>query len=362
MKALMRHFDSIGFVMLLPLLLTLGACSSSGDSGGDQAADRSPTRVSTALPKQHVFHTVVEGFGTVTGDARRTRTLTLPQAGQIVDTSITPGLQVREGQTLLRLATDPNARSAYEQAVSALKQARDELTRTKRLHAEKLATNSQLGSARKTVADAQNALDAQARLGGAQAMTDLRSPADGVVTALDVTLGERVAAGAKLIEFTPQQALAAQVGVAPEQARRIRIGMPVTITPVYTTDAPPLSGKVAVVADAINSQTHLVDVLVDPDAGDKPKLAAGTALSARIDVAQYTAWAVPRNALLDDGQGHYIYQIDQGKAHRINVRVRSPDGDPVGVEGKLDAHAPVITLGAYEISDGDAVTANGKNP
>ncbi|MGA9423341.1 MAG: efflux RND transporter periplasmic adaptor subunit [Rhodanobacteraceae bacterium] len=353
----MRPSDSIGTVTLLPLLLMLGACSSSGDSGGDQAGARSPVEVSTATPRQRAFHTLIEGFGTFTGDARRRKTLTLPQAGQIVDTSITPGHQVRKGQTLLRLATDPNARSTYEQAANALKQARDELTRTKRLHAEKLATNSQLDSARKAAADAKAALDAQTRLGGAQAVTGLRAPADGVVTALDVALGERVAAGAKLIEFTPLQALAAQVGVEPEQARRIRAGMPVTITPVYATDTSSLRGKVAVVADAINPQTQLVDILIDPEPGEEVGLAAGAALSAQIDVAQYTAWAVPRNALLDDDKGHYLYQIEQGKAHRVDVRVRSPGGDPIGVEGKLDAHAPVITLGAYELSDGDAVRA-----
>jgi hypothetical protein len=37
------------------------------------------------------------------------------------------------------------------------------------------------------------------------------------------------------------------------------------------------------------------------------------------------------------------------------VTLRSPEGDPVGVQGPLDAQAKVIVLGAYELADGDAV-------
>ncbi len=358
----MRSFDSIGLVLASALLVALTACSSSGDSSGNQATTAPPVEVSTATTRQRIFHTLVDGFGTFTGDARRTKTLTLPQAGQVVDTPITPGRRVHKGQTLLRLATDPTARSTYAQAVSALKQARDALTRTQRLHAERLATNSQLDSAGKAVSDATAALDAQARLGGAQAVASLSAPADGVIMALDVKLGERVAAGAKLIEFTPQLAFAAQVGVQPMDARRIHADMPATVTPVYATGSASFKGKVALVADAINPQTQLIDVLIDPDPGEEIGLAAGAALSAQIDVAQYTAWAVPRNALLDDDKGHYLFQIEQGRAHRVDVRLRSPDGDPVGVEGKLDAHAPVITLGAYELSDGAAVRASSSSP
>lgn len=353
--------NTLSRVGILAAMIALAACSSSGGDESASADQKTPVAVDTAMPAQRLFHARVEAFGTLAADSRHAQTLTLPQAGQIVAAEVTPGHRVRRGQTLLKLATDPNARNAYQQSVNALNQTRDELTRTQRLHNEKLATNSQLDAARKALADAQAALDAQAKLGGAQAVTALIAPSDGVVTTLDATLGERVAAGAKLVEFTPQLALAAQLGVEPEAAARIRPGMTATITPVYATNARPLPGAVAVVADAVNPQTHLVDVLATIDGGNSAGLAAGAALSARIDVAQFNAWSVPRDALLNDEQGAYVFQIEQGKAHRVGVKVVSPDGDPVGVDGKLDVNAPVIALGAYELSDGDAVTAGGKH-
>ncbi|MER3546257.1 MAG: efflux transporter periplasmic adaptor subunit [Rhodanobacteraceae bacterium] len=333
-------------------LLALSACSSSSD---DQSTDvqRPPAAVQTAMPVRRVFHLYVDAYGVLTGDTRRAQMLTLPQAGQVLASEVTPGHRVHKGEALLRIATDPNAVSAYQQAQNAVNQARDELTRTQRLHDEKLATNSQLDAARKALADAQAGLAAQAKLGGAQAVTTLDAPADGVVTALDVQLGERFAAGARLVEFTPQQGLAAQLGVEPEAAARIRTGDAVTIVPVY--GGATMQGSVVSVADAVDPQSHLVNVLATLN--ESPALAAGSALSARIDVAQTQVWAVPRDALLEDAKGNYVLQAENGKAHRVDVRVVSPQGDPVGVDGKLDASAPVITVGAYELSDGDAVKA-----
>src|SRR5690348_3790587 len=282
-----RSFAFIGGLVLL-----LSACSAGSQSDeGSQA----PVTVQTSMPMRQAFNSYVEAYGTLSGDTRRAQALTLPQAGQIVAAEVTPGRRVHKGQPLLRIATDPNTVSAYQQAVNTVDQARAELARTQRLHEEKLATNSQLDAARKALADAQSTLAAQAQLGGAQAVTTLAAPADGVVTALDVQRGERVAAGAKLVEFTPQGGLAALLGVEPEQASRIRPDMPVVLNAVYGNTT--LQGKVVSVADAVDPQSHLVEVLASVN--DPAGLAAGSALSGKIAVAQFQAWAVPRNALLN---------------------------------------------------------------
>ncbi len=339
-------------------LLLLCACSkSSGDTDAAPPPKKVAIEVGVATPVQRTFPTLIEAFGTFAGDSRHTQMLSLPQAGQVVSADVTPGRRVKRGEPLLRLATDPTTRSTYQQAQSALDLARGELERNQRLHAEHLATNAQLAAAQKALADAQSSLDAQGRLGGAHDVATLNAPADGVVTAVAVALGERVPAGAKLVEFTPQHALSAQLGVAPEEAAKIHSGMPVSVTPVYGGGTQPLSGRVVVVAGAVDPQTRLINVLADVDAGEDSTLAAGVALNAQIEIARQTAWAVPRDALLTDDQGHYVLQIHQGKAHRIDVKVASPAGDTIGVVGALDAAEPVITQGAYELADGDAVRA-----
>lgn len=337
--------------LCVPLLLV--ACSSGGPSGTQAQV---PIEVGAVMPTRQTFHTEVAAFGQLAADSRGAWSLSLPQAGEGVATDVIAGRRVKRGAALLKLATDPATRSAYLQAASALQVARDDLARTQRLHAEKLATNSQLDAARKALADAQAVFDAQAKLGGAQAVVTLTAPADGVVTALAVQRGQRIAAGMTLLRFAPQAALAAQLGVDPAAAARIHVGMPVTIMPVYAPHGTaPLHGSVAMVGDAVNPQSHLVDLVATLDA--PVSLATGTALSATIDTANFTAWSVPRDALQNDAQGDFIYQIEHGKARRVDVKMLAPAGSPVGVEGAIDPQAPVITLGSYEIADGDPVRA-----
>ena len=341
------------FAFLCGLTLLLAACSSGKPNDAAQPA----IEVSTAIPVRQTFHAEVAAFGQLAADSRTALSLSLPQAGEVTATRVLAGQRVQRGEPLLKLATDPATRSAYLQAQSALKVARDDLARTMRLQAQKLATNAQLDAARKALADAQATLDAQAKLGGEQAVVTLQAPADGVVTTLNVQRGQRVAAGTALLQFTPHAALAAQLGVDPAAAAGIRTGMPVTLNPVYAVrGAAPLHATVAMIGDAVNPQTHLIDVVATLDA--KPSMPAGTALSASIATTPVTAWAVPRDALQSDEQGDFVLQIEDGKAKRVDVKVLAPNGSPIGVEGALDAHAPVITLGSYEVSDGDPVRAS----
>lgn len=334
------------------LAFALAACS----GGPTDAPSQPATQVDTAMPLRQTFHAHVAAFGQLAADGRNALSLSLPQAGEIVATEVIAGRRVRRGEALLKLATDPATRSAYLQAQSALRVAQADLARIEQMHAAKLATNAQLDTARKAQSDAQAAFDAQAKLGGAQAVVTLTAPADGVVTTLEVQRGQRVAAGITLMQFTPASALAAQLGVEPGAAATIRAGMPATIRPVYAPgETKPLRGTVAMVGDAVNPQTHLVDLVATLD--QTAQLATGTALSGSIDTSNFSAWSVPRAALQHDAQGDFVYQIEQGKAKRVDVKVLAPEGSPIGVEGALDPHAPVITLGSYEVSDGDAVHA-----
>jgi multidrug efflux pump subunit AcrA (membrane-fusion protein) len=120
-------------------------------------------------------------------------------------------------------------------------------------------------------------------------------------------------------------------------------------------DAKAFTGKLVMVGRAIDPQTHLLPVQAEIPAAADATLVAGAALQAGIQSDSYTAWAVPRAAVLHDEQGDYLFQLAQGKAHRVDVQLRQPAGDSVGVLGKLDAKLPVIVQGAYEVDDGAAV-------
>ncbi|HEX7326584.1 MAG TPA: efflux RND transporter periplasmic adaptor subunit [Rhodanobacteraceae bacterium] len=337
--------------LLLPFALM--ACSGHPAAGAAPAA----TQVDTVMPARQTFHTRVAAFGQLAADHRNALSLSLPQAVEILAVDVLPGRRVKRGAVLVKYASNPATRSAYLQAQSAVNVAREDLAQAQRLHAEKLATNVQVDAARKALADARAALAAQAQLGGAHATAVLSAPANGVVTTVAVQGGQHVAAGTTLVQFSPETALAAQLAVEPRTAADIHSGMPVTIQPVYAASGSrPLRGTITMVGKAVNPSTHLVDLVATLD---KPaRLAAGTALSADIDTANFPAWSIPRNALQTEAHGDYVYQIEHGKAKRVNVKVVAPGGSPIGVEGAIDPHAPIITLGSYEVSDGETVRAS----
>jgi len=341
--------------LLLPLLcLLLAACSHGAADDEEAAPAKGQVAVTTATPVQQIFHDSVEAWGSAAGDPQRARAISLAHGGQVVALHVAAGQSVRRGQPLLTIAPDPAARSAYQQAQSALQLARGELQRTEQLAAQRLATQSQLATARKALADAQTALEAQRALGGGSAQETVSAPADGVVNALSVGLGERFAANAPLLSFTPAHALVAQLGVQPEDGAQLHTGMPVQLRSVYG-DRAGFVGTLRMIGQSIDPQTHLLDAQVELPAEAGAALVAGAALEAQIRTADVSAWAVPRAAVLHDEHGDYLFQVVHGHAKRVAVTLRSPEGDPVGVQGPLDAQSKVIVLGAYELADGDAV-------
>ena len=344
-------WPSIWMALLLSLLLA--GCSAAPDEESTSKVD-SQIAVTTVMPLQRTFHATVEALGSAMGDPHHARAISLAHGGQIVAVSVAAGQTVSRGQPLLTITPDPATRSAYQQAQSALTLAQGELRRTEQLAAQRLATQSQLATARKVLADAQIALDAQRALGGGSAQETVDAPADGVVTALSVGLGDRVAANAPLLSFTPAHALVAVLGVQPESGATLHAGMAVQLHSVYGP-AESFLGTLRMVGQSVDPQTHLLPAQVELPAEASATLVAGAALSAQIRTSDFSAWAVPRAAVLNDEQGDYLFQIEHGKAKRVEVKLRSPDGDTVGVQGALDAQAPVIVLGVYELNDGDAV-------
>ena len=341
---------------LCALLLSglLLGCGKAAPDEDEAAAPAGQVAVTTAMPLQQTFHDSIEAWGTAASDPQHARSISLGHGGQVTVLQVAAGQTVKRGQPLLTITPDPTAHSAYQQAQTALTVAQTELKRTEQLAAQRLATQSQLAAAQKALADAQSALDAQRALGGGASTETVNAPADGVITALQVGLGERVAANAPLLSFTPAHALLAVLGVQPQDGALLRAGMPVQLEPVYGAHES-FVGHLRMVGQSIDPQTHLLSVQAELPAEASAHLVAGAALAAQIRTADFSAWAVPRAAVLHDDQGDYLFQLEQGHARRIKVTLRSPTGDSVGVEGPLDAKARVVVLGVYELHDGDAV-------
>jgi RND family efflux transporter MFP subunit len=281
-------------------------------------------------------------------------TLSVQSDGQVLQLFATPGEAVRAGQRLLVFEVSPAARSAYSQAQTALQLARDEQARLARLLSQQLATRDQLARADKTVTDAQAALGALARAYGGKPRQTLVAPFDGVVSSIPVAQGARVPASAPLITVTRTDGLVIAAGVEPGRQARLRLGMPVQVEALAGTAAP-LAGKLVRIDRVINPATRLVDA----DVAVAGAVLQGDTFRLRIELGATEGWLVPRDAVLSDAGGAYVFQVKSGKAVLVPVTLLGGDGATSVVDGALDAQRPLITQGNYQLSDGMAVRQGG---
>ncbi|RDS79708.1 efflux RND transporter periplasmic adaptor subunit [Dyella monticola] len=341
--------------------MLLGGCKGGDAADGDDADVAGQVLVTTTVPVSQTFHDTMDAWGNAVADPHHASVMSLGHGGLVTALNVIAGEHVHGGEAMLRVAPDPAARNAYRQAQSTLALASGELKRTEQMVTQHLATQSQLAAAHKALDDAQAGLDAQRALGGGVAEEIVSAPADGMVTALNVNLGDRFQAGAPLLSVAPAQGLIARLGVQPDEVLRLKPGMPAQVQAAFGA-ASGLKGQVSMVGQSVDTQTHLVPVQVTLPSEASATLVAGAAVRATIDTLGYTAWALPRNAVLQDDQGAYVFAVEHDKAKRINVALKHPQGDTVGVQGPLDAKTRIIVSGNYELNDGDAVREQQGSP
>lgn len=304
----------------------------------------------TAIRQQQLAETLA-GYGTVTPDIGGTVNVNLPRPGRISRLFASAGQVVTAGAPLFEFDTAAASTLGYRQAESALGLAREEVHRTEQLASQQLATQSQLAAARKALDDAEAALQAQRRLGTGIASERIAVPFDGVVVSLAAAQGDRIAAGAAVLQIARLNGLRVQLGIEPADSDKVKVGMPVRITSVFD-ERRSIEARVDQIHGMLNPQTQLVDVVVR--LGGRT-LIPGTRVRGVITVAKARVPTVPRPAVLRDARGTYIFQVENGRARRVGVQVGMEADGVVGIVGRFDPTLKVVVLGNYELKDGVAV-------
>lgn len=339
--------------LLALLLLPMMALA----QGGSQTNGQQPNvLVETEMPHKGSLPRTIIAYGTVQASpAGGSETMSLLRGGQVTEVLTSVGQTVRQGQALLVVRADPSAVASYEQAVAGLTLARGNRTRTAKMLAEHLATRDQLAQADKAVTDAQATLDALKRAGGGAPDQTLVAGFDGVVVNLMVAKGARVAAQTPLLTLARSSRLVVVVGVEPGLRDQVAVDQPAQVELLYATD--PRKGRVVSVSAMLDPTTRLVPVLIDPAAGGPAEggLLPGAPVRATVQVGQMTGWLAPRDAVLTDTKGPYVFQLDGGKAVRVNVHVVGKAGGTTVIAGPLDPGRKLVTGGNYQLQDGIAV-------
>ena len=364
---------------MLLALLPAPALAQGGSKSGS-GASASSVLVTTQTPRQGSLPRTVTGYGAVqAAPGGGSQTLSVLRAGQVTEVLAAPGEAVRRGQKLLVVNAGPAAVAAYKQAVDAVKLAKTRRGHTRQLLSKHLATRDQLAQAEKAVTDAQANLEALNRGGGGAAEQTLTAPFDGVVSNLATAPGARITAGTPLITLARSNRLVASVGIEPGQRSLLAAGQPARIESLYGGGAQ--QGAVLSVGAMLDPTTRLVPVLVDPPQGNpNPKpdpkaggdpgsgagMLPGAPVRVVVQIGQMRGWLVPRDAVLADvqggGKGAHVFQVDGGKAVRVDVKVVGDSGGTTVVDGPIDPKRPLVTSGNYQLQGGEAVREGAAKP
>jgi len=318
------------------------------EAGGPKSA-----AVTTITLASGWLRSSISAYGRVTAAPAGAVQFSVPYESVVREIRVRAGESVRRGQILFVLDESPEAKLAREQAAIADSAAARALAQTRRLHDLKLVDNGELGKAEEAARTA-HAQRASLQARRAASARGLAAPADGIVTRVDVAAGVLVAAGSPLAEAALGMAREAALGVEPSAGSQLTPGDTVLVRSLDDPFAPPVLARLRSVSPAIDPATRLLDVYADLPA-DAPLLLEQY-VSAELFGAGGSGLVVPASALLPEGDKQVVFLVRHGLAHRREVEVVRRTEEKAQIRGdSLAAGDEIVTLGNYELEDGDPV-------
>ena len=334
---------------LLILAFALGPALS-GCQGKPDAGDVKPTALVTlATVTDGPVGDTITAYGEVTYAPQGERVLVAPFESRVVQVLAPAGHPVRAGEAVAVLTPTPAAQVDIAKATQDAIATQAAYLRAQRLRATGLVSDAEVEAAR---AAAVVAAKSRQLLGGRLDALTLRAPIAGVVESITGAPGDQVAAGASVAKIGSLTTARARLGVEPGAASRIAVGGTVHLT-ALADNGPGLDARIVAVDPHADTQTRLASVIADVPGG---AIVPGVPVRGTISLAGgHDALAVPRAALLYEGEQTFVFVAAGGVAHRRNVKIGSDVGDRVEISSGVKAGEQVVIDGAAALDDGMAV-------
>jgi membrane fusion protein (multidrug efflux system) len=325
-----------------------------GNSMPNEQEAATPTaRVKTLPVRKGTITENIRVYGTVVPAPGATQAVSVPFESQVRRIMVSTGQEVSKGSLLLEIEPSPDAKLRFQQAEDGYALARERLEHVQQLLDLKLATNTQLLSAKQAVQQAELNLESMKRR-GVDGQNDIRSDVRGVIRKVYVQEGAIVPAGSPLVEIVAQDRLEVRLGVEPDTISRVKINQKVLLTKVNEPASLAATGKIREISRSVKPSTRLVDVFIaiPSSAG----FLLGESIQGIITIGSAEGMIVPRSAVLPDQNKHVLYTIKDGHAIKHIVEVGLENDEEIEVKSPgLEPGEPVVVLGNYELKDAMAV-------
>ncbi|UCH33642.1 MAG: efflux RND transporter periplasmic adaptor subunit [Armatimonadota bacterium] len=217
------------------------------------------------------------------------------------------------------------------------------------------AAREQVNQAAAGVAQARAALQA------AQVMLDntvIRSALGGEVAQREVDPGQTVVPSQPLLAVVDNRQVYVKAKVGEDDVRNVRPGQSVEVT----VDAYPgetFAGRVTEILPAAEVETRMFHVRVRIP-NPQGRLKSGMFARCAITLERLPGvTAVPRSAVVREGDGAAVFVVRAGKAHRVAVKLGVEQGDLAQALAGVTPGDAVVVAGHDTLRDGDAVRVTG---
>jgi RND family efflux transporter MFP subunit len=302
-------------------------------------------------PKRGSIPDLIYGYGTATPTSGATVTASFQRDGQVADIFVEVGDQFKMGDPLLDFGAAPAAVIAYEMAKTTEAIKKRTLERKQQLFKQQLATRDDVDNADKDLSDAVMTREMYEKIGSVKPSEILTAPFDGVVSAITVSKGDRISAGAPLMTLSKTDQIILSVGVEAGAHDKVKPDQPVHLTSLLPGRKPG-EGKVKRIGAAIDIKTRQIPVIIELPAGGA---LSGENFKAGIEVGKFQGWIVPRDSIGSNSKGPFIYQVDDMHAKRVYVNVLGSVGKNSIIEGDINSQKEIVLKGNYQLEDGAAV-------
>lgn len=336
------------------LLVVFGAAGfvyhrSQTDGEAEAAVGRgpSPVPVEIATAAAGTMRERIEAVGTTL--ARQAVDIVPLTSGRVAEIAFSPGARVETGEILVRL-DDLAERAAVAEAEAALREAELALER-----ARKLRANNTVAQATVDELEARY-LGASARLDAARkrlADRTVRAPFAGVVGIRGVDVGARVDDETVLTTLDDLAEIEIEFSVPEIHFGEVREGQEVSAA----SSAFPgrtFAGRIATIDTRIGEVSRAFRVRAVLPNRDLA-LPAGMFMHVEVVLEERPAVLIPEEAVIAEGDGTFVFTVEDEQARRRPVRLGQRTAGTVEVLEGIEAGEPVVREGMQRLRDGAPV-------
>lgn len=338
-----RHLAAC--LLLGASLALFAGCREKKPSGPpvDGAARRVTVRVTPAQARSVVATEDV--VGTVRSKLRASVEAKI--TGRIEKMLVTAGQSVKAGDPLVQL-DGREIQSRLDQSLPVLRNAETEMKRFKSLVEQRAVSQSEFDAIEARFRVAQAAVtEAETMLG----YTRITAPFTGVITRKLADVGDLASPGRALLEIEDPRGLRVEADIPESLINRIQAGAKLTIRMASGTET--TEGVVSEIAPAADSSTRTF--LVKLDLPEPSGWRGGQFARVVVPLAESKTLRVPAAAVLQRGQMELVFVADGAHARLRLVKTGRRLGDEVEIVSGIVPGERVITEGAAQLRDGDAI-------